>query len=169
VVNRRRGRGDRGELRSEEVLVNFRSAAEAAEINDYSSLVLGSSIRAGHWIPDAVRFLEAHSQEMEKILVAYFTGCLTLVNDTQENRQFAMSNLEQVLELAPSIEPMGFALFAGLLGPNMKSIVPGKSPNGDFRKWDKIRAWARKIRPVLHEKGLRPAGLSPVAAGCELV
>ena len=105
------------EIRSEEVLVNVRSVAEAAEINDYCALVLGSSIRAGHWFPDAVRFLEAHSQETEKILIAYFTTCLTLVNDTRENRQFVMSYLEPVLELAPSIESIGFGLFAGSLGP----------------------------------------------------
>ena len=77
---------------------------------------------------------------------------LLLVNNTQENRQTVMTYLEPVLKLAPSIAPTALGLFAGSLNPIVKSIVPGKGPYCDFREWDKIRAWARKIRPVLHEK-----------------
>lgn len=145
------------ELRSEEIPVRVSPVREIADITDYSAIVLGSSIRAGRWLPDAVRFLEAHRQEMEKVPVAYFTTCLTLVDDNQENRQIVKSYLEPVFEFAPGIEPVGLGLFAGSLSPEMESIVPGGGPYGDFREWGKIRAWARKIRPVLHKKEVRLA------------
>jgi uncharacterized protein YjbI with pentapeptide repeats/menaquinone-dependent protoporphyrinogen IX oxidase len=145
------------ELRSEEVRVNVSPVRKVADITGYSAIVLGSSIRAGRWLPEAIRFLEVHSQEMEKVPVAYFTTCLTMVDDTQENRQIVMSYMEPVLELASSIEPVGLGLFAGSLSPNMQPVVPGGGPYGDFREWDKIRAWARKIRPALHEEEVRLA------------
>lgn len=144
------------ELGSKEVPVTVAPVSEIKTISDFSAIVLGSSIRAGRWLPEAIRFLKAHSQEMEKVPVAFFTTCLTLVDDTQENRQIVMSYLEPVLEFAPGIEPVGLGLFAGSLNPDMKSVVPGGGPYGDFRDWDKIRAWARRAQPALHRKEIRP-------------
>lgn len=145
------------ELRSKKVQVSVKSVKEVDSIADYIAIILGSSIRAGRWLPDAIHFLETHRQKMEKIPVAYFTTCLTMVDDTTENRQIVMSYMEPVLELAPGIEPVGLGLFAGSLSPDMEAIVPGGGPYGDFRDWDKIRAWARKLRAVLEMKEVRPA------------
>lgn len=145
------------ELQSTEVPVTVAHVTDIASMSDYSAVVLGSSIRAGRWLPEAIRFLDTNSLEMEKIPVAYFTTCLTMVDDTRENRQIVMSYLEPVLELAPNIEPVGLGLFAGSLNPDMQSIVPGGGPYGDFRDWAKIRAWARRIKPSLHRKEVRPS------------
>lgn len=144
------------ELRSKEVPVDVLPAEEIISISDYSGVVLGSSIRIGRWLPEAVRFLETHGGELAKIPVAYFTTCLTIVDDTKENRQIVMSYLEPVLELAPDVEPVGLGLFAGSLSPDMQAVVPGGGPYGDFRDWNKIRTWAQKIRPALYEKEIRP-------------
>ncbi len=144
------------ELRSAEVLVDVSPVAEISSISDYSGIVLGSSIRAGRWLPEAIRFLETRGREMAKVPVAYFTTCLTIVDDTKRNREIVLSYLEPVLELAPDVEPVGLGLFAGSLIPDMQSVVPGGGPYGDFRDWDKIRAWARKIRPALYQKDIRP-------------
>lgn len=145
------------ELRSKEVQVSVKSVKDVPSITEYHAIVLGSSIRAGRWLPEAIHFLETHRQKMEKMPVAYFTTCLTMVDDSMENRQIVMSYLEPVLELAPGIEPVGLGLFAGSLSPDMQSIVPGGGPYGDFRDWDKIRAWARKLHTVLEEREVRPA------------
>lgn len=145
------------ELSSDEIQATVRPVREVDDMEDYSAVVLGSSIRAGRWLPEAIRFLEAHSKEMEKMPVAYFTTCLTMVDDTRENREIVLSYLEPVLQLAPSIEPVGLGLFAGSLNPSMQSIMPGRGPYGDFRDWDKIRAWALKIRPLLQVGKIRPA------------
>jgi uncharacterized protein YjbI with pentapeptide repeats/menaquinone-dependent protoporphyrinogen IX oxidase len=145
------------ELRTGKFQVSVKSVADITDIKDYSAIILGSSIRAGRWLPDAIRFLESHQQKMRNIPVAYFTTCLTMINDTQENRQIVLSYLEPVLELAPDIQPVGLGLFAGSLSPNMQAIVPGKKPYGDFREWDKIQNWARKILPALYETEARPA------------
>ena len=145
------------ELRSDEVAVTVSPVAAVTSVIDYSGIVLGSSIRAGRWLPEAVRFLEIYGHQMERVPVAYFTTCLTIVDDTAENREIVMSYLDPVLELAPGVEPIGLGVFAGSLSPNMQPIVPGGGPYGDFRDWDKIKAWARRIRPALEQKESRPS------------
>jgi uncharacterized protein YjbI with pentapeptide repeats/menaquinone-dependent protoporphyrinogen IX oxidase len=136
-------------LQDEDVQVDVQSVQNVAGLAAYSAVVLGSSIRAGRWLPDAVNFLENQAYLLADRPVAYFTTCLTMVEDTSESRRIVMGYLEPVLALAPEIEPVGLGLFAGSLSPGMQAVVPGDGPYGDFRDWVKIREWARQIKPHL--------------------
>ncbi|MCB0037084.1 MAG: pentapeptide repeat-containing protein [Anaerolineales bacterium] len=119
-------------------------------IGNYSAVVLGSSIRAGRWLPSAIRFLETFVEEMAQRPVAYFTTCLTMVNDTAESRRTVMAYLEPILSLNPNIEPVGLGLFAGSLDPSRLLVMEGISgPHGDYRNWEAIRAWAAEVKPKL--------------------
>ena len=51
----------------------------------YSGVIIGSSIRIGRWLPDAVACLERLRAELPDKPVAYFTTCLTMADDTAEN------------------------------------------------------------------------------------
>ena len=148
-------------LRGEGVIVDVHAVSDVKDISVYSAVVLGSSIRVGRWLPGAVKFLETFQQQMGHIPVAYFTTCLTMVNDTADSRRTVLEYMKPVRRLAPHIEPVGLGLFAGSLNPELQHILPGESgPYGDFRNWKAIRGWAEKIRPLLHTG--RPHQAAPI-------
>lgn len=134
------------------VPVDVRLASDVGNVHAYSAVVLGSSIRVGRWLPAAVEFLKTFKEGLKDIPVAYFTTCLTMVNDNEDSRETVLSYMEPVMQLAPEITPVGLGLFAGSLDPTRRLVLPaGVGPHGDYRDWEAIRAWAREIRPALLE------------------
>ncbi len=133
-----------------DVTVNVSTVQDVADLTDYGAVVLGSSIRAGRWLPEALKFLETHREALSRIPVAYFTTCLTMVTDTDDSRRTVLAYMEPVRQLAPEIKPVGLGLFAGSLDPQRPSMIRVKQlPQGDYRNWDAIEAWAKEIRPAL--------------------
>lgn len=137
-------------LGNNEVEVNVEPVTAVTDLSSFSALVLGSSIRAGRWLPGAIHFIDKFRSQMNHMPVAYFTTCLTMINETSESKRIVLSYMEPVRQLAPEIEPVGIGLFAGSLAPELERILPGESgPFGDYRNWDAIEAWAKEIRPML--------------------
>lgn len=72
--------------------------------------------------------------------------CLTLQDDTEANRQTASTYLDPVRTL---VKPASEGLFAGVMDPSKIRLIEGlmlramKTPEGNFRKWDQITAWAQ--------------------------
>lgn len=132
------------------VTVDVCHVRDVFNIEQYSALVLGSSIRAGRWLPEAFTFLETHQAQIQHMPVAYFTTCLTMVSDSQDSRQTVLAYMEPVRQAAPDLNPVGLGLFAGALDPTRQPIMPsGHTVQGDYRNWEAIRAWAAEIRPRL--------------------
>jgi len=137
-------------LQAAEVAVDVLPVTAVTALNAYSGLVLGSSIRAGRWLPGAVQFVDRFRPQIGRLPVAYFTTCLTMVNDTPDSRRTVLAYMEPVRLLAPEIEPVGIGLFAGSIAPEIAQVLPGESgPYGDYRDWGAIEAWAEAIRPFL--------------------
>ena len=126
------------------------------DLAGYDAVVLGSSIRAGKWLPEAFYFLETHEEGLGQLTVAYFTTCLTMVDDTEENRRTVLAYMEPVRQAAPDIEPVGLGLFAGSLDPQRRLVMPAGGPQGDYRNWAAIRDWAKEICPTLLGEEIRP-------------
>lgn len=132
------------------VTVDVAPVKDVFSVQGYNGVVVGSSIRAGRWLPEAVRFLREHQENLPVVPVAYFTTCLTMVNDTPDNRQIVRSYLEPILQTIPEIEPVGLGLFAGSLDPHRQLIMQSQSPvHGDYRNWEAIRQWAEEVTPGL--------------------
>lgn len=130
--------------------VEVYAARDVTSIDDYAAVVIGSSIRVGRWLPDALRFLEKHAAAMQQKQVAYFTTCLTIAQDTEDNRRKVLAYLEPVLQIVPEVEPVGLGLFAGSLEPHHRVRLPVTDELGtDFRDWGAIETWAREIAPLL--------------------
>jgi menaquinone-dependent protoporphyrinogen oxidase len=144
------------------VAVDVRAVQEVDSLADYSALVIGSSIRLGRWLPAAIEFVEDFADVLATRPVAYFTTCLTLIEDTEENRRTVMAYMEPVLALAPGAMLADIGLFAGSLDPSRRLIMPeAAGPHGDYRDWDAIRKWAATLRPTL-------AAATPVDGGLDL-
>ncbi len=140
------------ELRAPAVFVDVLAVDRVVSVESYDAVVVGSSIRAGRWLPEGFDFVDDLALELRNRPVAFFTTCLAMVHDTAANRRTVLAYMAPVLQIDPLIIPVGLGLFAGSLDPSRRLIFPaGVGPFGDYRDWQAIRAWARHIRPALLE------------------
>lgn len=125
-------------------------AREVDNLEGYSAAVIGSSIRVGRWLTDAIHLIERNEEALAAMPVAYYTTCLTMVQDTDENRRKVDAYLAPIQSLAPSVQPVSIGMFAGSLDPNYRvKVFADQEPESDFRDFNAIEAWAREIRPIL--------------------
>jgi menaquinone-dependent protoporphyrinogen oxidase len=121
----------------------------------YDAMVIGSPIRSGSWLPEAVEFVAKHRRVLCQAQVAYFATCATLAEDTPETRRTALSFLAPVLEAVPDVQPCDVGLFAGaydvkkLSFPLRLMMMTKRLPQGDFRDWSAVQHWAQEIHPAL--------------------
>jgi menaquinone-dependent protoporphyrinogen oxidase len=133
--------------------VDVRPVEQVRSLEDYDALVHGSAIWAGKPLPEASRFAAAHRQTLGDLPIAYFALCEILRVDTPENRERARRFLDPLRKL---VEPVALEAFAGkkdytTLHPLVRwfMIHVLHSPEGDWRDWDEIRAWAAALAPRL--------------------
>jgi len=143
--------------------------AEAGDVHDvsgYGAVVLGTAIHAGHVHKHMRAFLDRHAEFLRGLPVAYFVVCLTMKEDTEENRGKAEAFLSRIRRDFPGVGPVSVGLFGGVISTNterlkrlpfaQRMIVRAmKSAAGDFRDWDAIRAWASAL-PAALSKGSIP-------------
>jgi menaquinone-dependent protoporphyrinogen oxidase len=114
----------------------------------YQGVAIGSTIRIGRWLSEAVDFVSKHKAELSQVPTAYFLGCLTLKDDTAENRKTADAYLDPLRAI---VQPVQVGLFAGKMDMSKLSMLDRwivtamKSPVGDFRDWNAINSWAAQL------------------------
>ncbi len=130
-------------------LVDILHIEKVQSLSNYSSVIIGSAIRMGNVTPEIKKFVETHKTELQTIPTAFFITCLTLKDDTPENREAVKVYLAPLREI---VEPFAEGYFAGKMDYSKlkpfsrflaRRIV--KAPEGDFRDWDKIRFWASEL------------------------
>ena len=135
--------------------VDVRPVGKLNGVDGYDAVVIGSAIRAGKWLPEATKFVEKHRDTLGRVPVALFTVCLTLSEDTEENRRTVAAYLDPVCEI---VQPVEVGLFAGVMDYSKLPFIlrlmmkAMKSPQGDFRDWEAIRAWADNTCPLLLQR-----------------
>ena len=82
---------------------------EVDDLDRYGAVVLGSPIRVGQWLPEAVEFVRANRLKLNQKPVAISTLSLPLEGDTAENRATVKSGLEPVRLM---INPLSEGYFA---------------------------------------------------------
>ena len=142
-------------LRDENTAVDVRRAKDVADVSGYRAVVVGSGVRATRVYAEAMAFLETHQQSLSRVPVAYFVVCMTMKDDTEENRRQAGTYLDQMRQQAPQVQPVDVGLFAGAMDykrlplPLRLMMKVMKRPEEDCRDWEAIRAWAAGVRPAL--------------------
>ncbi len=139
--------------------VDVRLAKNVGDIEDYRAVVVGSAVRSGSWWADALNFVSRHEKTLARMPVAYFLTCVALYRDNPESRKTALGFFDSVLKASPEVKPVDMGCFAGVLDYSklgliyrtvMKSKMKDKGvPEGDFRDWAAIKAWAEAILPRL--------------------
>lgn len=121
---------------------------KAKNLSSYQGVVIGSAIYRGKWMPEATNFVKANHEFLRQVPVAYFMVCMTMHVPGEENRRKALSYLDPVLQTIPQVKPVDIEPFAGVMNYsnlswlNKKIIMSKGIPEGDFRNWEAIRAWA---------------------------
>jgi menaquinone-dependent protoporphyrinogen oxidase len=148
------------ELRAADTQVEVRRAKEVRDLSPYQAVVVGTSVHMGRLPGEIRRFVKRHRQALSHVPVAYFVVCLTMAEDTPENRQATLTYLDPLRRAAPGVEPVDVGLFAGTvlddteefkrLFPFLKFVARAMARDmDDHRDWEAIRAWAEGLRPAL--------------------
>lgn len=131
--------------------VDVLSARTVVSVRPYKGVVVGSPIRSGAWMEEAVEFLKKHRESLEAIPVAFFTVSLTMVEDTPANRETVSGYLKPVRAI---IKPHQEGYFAGSLDYRKLNYTAqmilrtDNRPEGDFRDWDAIKEWTESLKPL---------------------
>ena len=146
-------------LRDEGTQVDVCRAREAKDVGAYQAAIVGASVHMGKLPGEITRFVKRNRDALAKLPVAHFVVCLAVTDEVEENRLEAAKYLESLRRIAPDVEPVDTATFAGAvladtpeykrLFPLFKIPVKAMAEQGDHRDWEAIRAWGEGLRSKL--------------------
>ncbi len=120
-------------------------------LEGYGAVILGSSVYVGHWMDSAVNLVERFSKEIRTVPVWLFSSG-PIGHEPKPDDEPA-----DLAELVAATGAREHRLFSGQvdrskLGLGEKVILTAvRAPEGDFRPWDEIRAWAGEIAAALKQ------------------
>jgi len=135
--------------------VDVRLVGSVNDLSPYQAVIVGSAIRMGKWLPETGGFLKTNQDMLGRMPTAYFVVCLTMKDDTPENRSKVLAYLEPVRKETPKVQPSAIGLFPGAVNFSKlsfvhKSILKAKGVSeGDHRDWAAVEAWASTVGPLL--------------------
>jgi menaquinone-dependent protoporphyrinogen oxidase len=128
--------------------VDVVAANKAGSAANYGAVVVGSGVRMSRWHGPVRTWVGDHAGALKDKPVAFYTVGLRLVDPgkAQEVRAYTDPLVQQT-----GVKPTQLGLFAGWNVPKNFSLIERlilkamKAPEGDFRDWATIDAWAAKI------------------------
>ncbi len=127
------------------------------DLRPYWAVILGSPVRYARWLPEAIAFLSAQRATLRLRLMGVFQLCGRLCEDTPQNREAARQAYEEIRRTFPEFRPLEVGLFAGRVSEEVLHHAPsagqmlgqGELKPGDWRDWEAIREWGRKMGKTL--------------------
>lgn len=116
---------------------------------DADAVILGSAVYAGHWMKEAKELVERFAADLVERPVWLFSS--GPVGDPPMPEEEPVD----VAEVVAATRARGHKVFAGrivrkeLTFPERAIVKALKVPEGDFRDWDAIRAWADEVADEL--------------------
>jgi menaquinone-dependent protoporphyrinogen oxidase len=128
--------------------VDVKPVRDVKSLDGYDAVILGTAIRIGHPLPEMTYFVRHHREQLNVLPTVLFAVCMTMRQNTPENRAQAISFLTPITDW---ITPVSIGLFGGVMDYDKlnfffrwafsRSKDEGMA-EGDFRDWDAIRIWA---------------------------
>jgi len=140
----------------------------AADLAGYSAFVVGSAVYNAHWQKDAAEFVTRHRAVLAGRPVWLFSsGPLgTEATDAQGRDLAVAAEPKEIAGFRQTIGPRDHRVFFGALDPGKLSFAErairklpaarAMLPEGDFRDWDQIEAWASGIAGELAQVPASP-------------
>jgi len=122
---------------------------QVTTVKDHDAVVAGSAVYAGHWMKVAKEFVKGNAHELAARPTWLFSS--GPIGDPPKPK-------EDPVDAAPMVEATAtrdHRVFGGKLDKRQlsfgeKALVTAlRAPEGDFRDWDEIRAWALGIADQL--------------------
>jgi menaquinone-dependent protoporphyrinogen oxidase len=143
-------------LRLQGVEVEIQKVDSVRNPGDYGALVIGSSVYMGHWMKEASELVMRNRDALSSRPVWLFSSG-PLGNNASANDP--KSEPKEIAEFRETINPRDHRVFFGAfdrkkLGfkDRMVAMMPAARalfPEGDFRNWNDIEAWASNIARAL--------------------
>lgn len=134
------------------------AAEQVGNVAAYRAVILGSGVYIGRWRKQAVRFLQAHEAALAGLPVWIFSSGPTGEGDPATLTQ-GWTFPTSLQPIADRIQPRDVALFHGAIDATKLNWLEKRmikmvgAPDGDFRDWDAITAWAAGIADTLSDGG----------------
>jgi menaquinone-dependent protoporphyrinogen oxidase len=147
-----------------------RSIQAAGDLLGYDTFVVGSAAYMGSWLKEATEFMRSNQAVLASRPVWVFSsGPLGDANqDAQGPDLLVTSEPKEFKEFRHAIKPRDARVFFGALSPSkltfsqraFRRIPAGRTllPEGDFRDWTAIDAWAAGIAVELEKVALPTRG-----------
>jgi len=132
--------------------VDVRPVKSVTSLDGYRAVIVGSAIRMGNWLPEALEFVKKNQPLLSQMPTAFFTVHLLHQDDSEESRQTRLAYTAPARNI---VTPRVEAFFAGKLEYAKLSIFEKlisnamKAQEQDLRDWNKIRMWAEGVYPAL--------------------
>jgi len=134
-------------LRAAGHVVDLGSVAEVADVGTYDAYVIGSAVYYGSWMKEATAFVESNAAWLGRRPVWLFSSGPVGPAESKDPKELA--------SLRDIVAPLDHRMFYGALDRHDLSIgerivvTAVKAPDGDFRDWRAIDAWADEIASEL--------------------
>ncbi len=134
--------------------VDVRLLENVKDVSRYQAVIVGSAVRMGKWLPEATAFVKSNQDSLSRIPIAYFVVCLTMKDDTPENRAKVLAYLDPVRKDTPAIGPVAVGLFPGSVDFSKlsfvnRSILKAKGvAEGDYRDLPAVKGWTSTVSPA---------------------
>lgn len=128
--------------------VEVKPVKKVSSLQDYQSVILGSAIRMGSWLPEMMDFIKKNQPALNSLPAALFTVHMLNAGDDEASRAAREAYTAPVRALLPHAPE---AFFTGLMDFSRLSFLDRfiasmvKAVESDQRDWEKIRAWANAI------------------------
>lgn len=148
-------------LRGRELEVDVAKCADVAEAAGYDAYVVGSAVYEFNWRKAARKFVERNADELATHPVWLFSSGPLGTEKVDKEGKDVLKGAEpkQFTEYADLLHPRGTQVFRGAYDhdkirgadriiawmPAIRDVMP----QGDFREWDAIDAWATSIADTL--------------------
>jgi menaquinone-dependent protoporphyrinogen oxidase len=134
-------------LKQKEITVDVLPVKKAKDITSYDLIILGSAIRMGRPLPEMLSFIKSYCPILKTKKIISFALCMNLRTENDKTIQesaafltpFSVCTPIETKIFAGSVDYSKLDFFARLISKMVKS------PQGDFRKIDIIKAWAAEI------------------------
>lgn len=129
--------------------VDVRLAKNISTLEGYQAVIVGSAIRMGQWLPEAVEFVETHQQALRQLPTAFFTVHMLNLGDDETSRKNRLAYLDPVRKI---FTPQHEVFFAGKMDLARLSFLDRliakavKATDADLRDWQAIRGWAASLK-----------------------
>ncbi len=128
--------------------VDVSPAGKVTSLKGYRMVILGSAVRMGSWVSEAIEFAKTNQQTLSSLPVILFTVHLQNTGDDEQSRNNRIAYLNAI---RPLVNSVGEAFFAGKIEMARLSFLDRSisqmmgAEDEDLRDWDKIRSWAQTI------------------------